>query len=161
MLLGSINHVSITVSDLPAAMKFFRPLAEFLGYVPEGRGDGVGASVVVCVSPLTGGAFNIWQAKPEHADRTFEVYEPGLHHVAFNASSREQVDRLAELLPSIGGEITDPPGEYGYAGVGTYYAVYFRGPDGIKFEFVHMSELERLHREADTLDRRLWPHETG
>ena len=31
-LLGSINHVSITVSDLPEAMKFFGPLLKFLGY---------------------------------------------------------------------------------------------------------------------------------
>ena len=28
MLHGSINHVSITVSDLPAAMRFFGPLLE-------------------------------------------------------------------------------------------------------------------------------------
>ena len=31
-MLRSINHVSITVSDLGAAMKFFTPLLEFLGY---------------------------------------------------------------------------------------------------------------------------------
>ena len=32
MLRGSINHVSITVSDLTQAMKFFKPFLEFLGY---------------------------------------------------------------------------------------------------------------------------------
>jgi hypothetical protein len=32
MLHGSINHVSITVSDLPHAMRFLGPLLEFLGY---------------------------------------------------------------------------------------------------------------------------------
>lgn len=32
MLLGSINHVSITVSDLSKAMEFFEPFLEFLGY---------------------------------------------------------------------------------------------------------------------------------
>jgi predicted enzyme related to lactoylglutathione lyase len=32
MLRGSINHVSITVSDLTAAMRFFKPFLEFLGY---------------------------------------------------------------------------------------------------------------------------------
>jgi hypothetical protein len=32
MLLGSINQVSIAVTDLPAAMTFFRPLLAFLGY---------------------------------------------------------------------------------------------------------------------------------
>ena len=28
---GSINHVSITVSELPRAMEFFGPLLAFLG----------------------------------------------------------------------------------------------------------------------------------
>jgi len=33
---GSINHVSITVSDLPEAMKFFGPMLKFLGYTVGG-----------------------------------------------------------------------------------------------------------------------------
>ena len=32
MLLGSINHVSITVRDLRKAMEFFGPFLQFLGY---------------------------------------------------------------------------------------------------------------------------------
>jgi len=36
-----------------------------------------------------GTAFNIWQAKLDHP---FEVYEPGLHHVAFNVQRHEQVE---------------------------------------------------------------------
>ncbi len=47
MLRGSINHVSISVSDLPRAMPFLRPILEFLGYESEGKGDGVGVPLVV------------------------------------------------------------------------------------------------------------------
>lgn len=36
MLHGSINHIAITVADLPKAMEFFGPLLGFLGYTPEG-----------------------------------------------------------------------------------------------------------------------------
>lgn len=32
MLNGSTNYVSITVSDLQSAMRYFRPFPEFLGY---------------------------------------------------------------------------------------------------------------------------------
>jgi hypothetical protein len=32
MPLGSINHIGITVDDLPEAMKFFKPLLQFVGY---------------------------------------------------------------------------------------------------------------------------------
>ena len=58
MLKGSINHLSLTVSDLPQAMRFFGPLLEFLGYVVDGSDS---ATVRVNLSPVTGGALNIWQ----------------------------------------------------------------------------------------------------
>lgn len=152
MLHGSINHVSLTVSDLSGAMTFFRPLLELLGY----RVGPTEGQVAVSISPATGGAINIWQAQPPFVGRAFEVYAPGLHHVAINVASRAAVDAVAALVPRIGGRITDPPGEYPYTSVGSYYAVYFRGPDDLKLEVVHMSELERLHRERGTLDAQLW-----
>ncbi len=153
MLQGSINHVAITVSDVPEAMKFFRPFLRFLGYIVPASDEG---QVIVSVSPRTGGAFNIWPATKDHA---FEIYEPGLHHVAFNAESRKQVDEMHELVQTIGGEILEPPAEWPFTSVGKYYAVYFRGPDGLKFEFVHMDSLEELHRKAGLLGKNLWPHE--
>jgi catechol 2,3-dioxygenase-like lactoylglutathione lyase family enzyme len=90
------------------------------------------------VNERTGVAFNIWQAKQQHA---FEVYEPGLHHVAFNAGSKDLVDELFKLVQSTGCEILDEPAEFGFA-VGGYYAFYFLGPDRIKFEVVYMPELD-------------------
>ncbi len=153
MLQGSINHVAITVSDVPEAMKFFRPFLQFLGYiVPASNED----QVIVSVYPRTGCAFNIW---PDTKDHAFEIYEPGLHHVAFNAESRKQVDEMHELVQTIGGEILEPPAEWPFTSVGKYYAVYFRGPDGLKFEFVHMDSLEELHRKAGLLGVNLWPYE--
>lgn len=71
----------------------------------------------------------------------FEVYEPGLHHVAFNASSSSSVDEAATLVQRLGGEIEDGPGEFPFAHSG-YYAVYFLSPDRLKFEIVHVPELE-------------------
>jgi glyoxylase I family protein len=158
MLQGSINHLSLTVSDLASAMRFFDPLLTFLGYAVD-RSDS--ESVCVNVSQITGGAVNIWQAREPFVNNAFEVYAPGLHHVCFNVDAKAQIDRLAELIPTWGGRVTDPPGEYPYTNRGSYYAVYFRGPDAIKFECVYMSELERLHRASGTLDARLWPHHGG
>ena len=117
--------------------------------------------MIVSISPATGGAFNIWQAQAPHDRQPFEVYAPGLHHVAFNVASRTDVDEIAALVPTIGGRITDAPGEYPFTNVGSYYAVYFRGPDDIKLEVVHMSELERLHSERGTLRADLWQAESG
>ncbi len=139
MLLGSINHVSITVSDLPKAMAFLGPVLRFLGYRvgevlhdPRSHHD-----LTVNLNEANGTAFNVWQAEPGLATHRFEVYEPGLHHVAFNVARHEQVDELCELVRSLGGEILDGPGEFPF-GRGGYYAFYFLGPDRLKFEVVHM-----------------------
>ena len=88
MLPGSINHVSITVTDLAQAMGFFGPLLEFLGYtvgeiIEDGSG-GEGTSLTVNINEPNGTAVNIWRAKPGFADHPFEIYEPGLHQLCFN-----------------------------------------------------------------------------
>lgn len=83
-LLGAICHVGITVSDLDNAMGFFKPFLEFLGYEiwdeirnPNGQRDRV------AVNHGNGAVLNLWEAKPEFAKHPFEVYEVGLHHIAF------------------------------------------------------------------------------
>ena len=141
---GTINHLSITVSDLDAAMRFFGPMLDFLGYTEHESGRDSGTRLTININPSIGAAFNIWEAKGELAAHPFEVYEPGLHHVAFNADSRESVDQMAELVRSLGGAVLAGPGEFPYA-VGGYYAVYFLGPDNLTFEFVHMPELAGVH----------------
>ena len=145
MLHGSVNHVSVAVSDLDAAMEFFGPLLRFLGYAVGEPSDYGDRRLSVNINASNGVAINVWQAKLEHP---FELYEPGLHHVCWNAATHEQVDELAAQLPEIGGEILDGPGEFPFA-AGGYYAVYFLGPDRMKFEFVHMPELERQYADLE------------
>ena len=152
MLHGSINHVSITVSDLSKAMEFLGPLLRFLGYTvgsiihdPRSNHD-----LTVNLNGRNGTAFNVWQAEPGLARHPFEVYEPGLHHVAFNVERHDQVDEVYRLVGELGGEILDGPGEFPF-GLGGYYAVYFRGPDRLKFEVVHMPVAEQRARERKPL----------
>jgi catechol 2,3-dioxygenase-like lactoylglutathione lyase family enzyme len=152
VLHGSINHVSITVSDLDAAMVFLTPILEFLGFRvgEELRNPSTDTRLRVNVNASNGLAFNVWEAKPELRRHPFEVYAPGLHHVAFNVASHDQVDQLCTLVRALGGEILDGPGEFPYAedGLG-YYAFYFLGPDGLKFECVHMPGLARLYSRRE------------
>ena len=147
MLLGSINHVSITVSDLPKAMTFFQPFLEFLGYTVGKifHDDRTDHDLTVNINYTNGTAVNVWQAEPGLADHPFEVYEPGLHHIAFNVEQHEQVDALHDLVRGLGAVILDGPGEFPF-GPGGYYAFYFRGPDNLKFEVVHMPLAEQRAR---------------
>ena len=135
---GSINHIALTVSDLEAAMRFFTPLLEALGYTvgqPMQYGE---TQLTVNVHETNGTAVNIWRAKRPHA---FDPYEPGLHHVAFNAASVAEVDRIHELIAGAGTRVLDGPAEFPFSHRG-YYAVYFLGPDNLKIEVVHMAGLE-------------------
>ncbi len=83
-------------------------------------------------------AINIWEAKAPHA---FKLYEPGLHHIAINAGSKQQVDGALKIVESADLRVLDGPEEFPFA-VGGYYAFYFLGPDDLKFEVVHMPELD-------------------
>lgn len=139
---GSVNHISLTVSDIETAMAFFQPLLAFLGYKSEPIGDYTpsGSKICVSVNPQNGTAINIWQATEDHP---FQVYEPGLHHLALNTDSKKKVDEAARLTPEWGGRVTDGPAEFPFAADG-YYAVYFLGPDDLKLELVYMPALTKL-----------------
>lgn len=111
MTLGAINHVALTVSDLVDAEARMKPLLEFLGYERAEALDGLS----VWVSEATGTAVNLWQAHEDLRDRTHRRYAPGLHHLAFNADSREQVDAFYQCLLEQGATVLDLPAEYDYA----------------------------------------------
>ncbi len=135
---GTINHVAITVSDLDDAMRFFRPFLEHFGYSVGSPSAYAGTRLAINLNESNGIGINIWEAKEPHP---FQVYEPGLHHIAINAGSKQQVDEAVALVESANLRILDGPGEFPFA-VGGYYAFYFLGPDDLKFEVVHMPELD-------------------
>jgi catechol 2,3-dioxygenase-like lactoylglutathione lyase family enzyme len=58
-----------------------------------------------------------------------------LHHLAFHASNRQQVDSFFDFLVENDITILDPPAEYDYTP--GYYAVFFSDPDGMKLEVVY------------------------
>ena len=99
-----------------------------------------GHRLVVAIHPRNGTALNLWEAEPELAGDRFAVYAPGLHHVCWNVAAASRVDAVAALVGDLGYEVLDGPGEFPFA-EGGYYAVYFRGPDGLKLEVVFMPEL--------------------
>ena len=136
---GTLNHVSITVSDLDGAMAFFGPFLAFFGYTIGSASPYAGTRLTVNVNEHNGIAINIWEAKEQHP---FKVYEPGLHHIAINAGSKRQVDEALEIVRRANLTVLDGPGEFPFA-VGGYYAFYFLGPDDMKFEVVHMPSLEK------------------
>jgi len=82
------------------------------------------------------GWFILRPARRGEADRAHDRWTPGLHHLAWRAASRAEVDALAELLRNMHAAIESGPADQPDYGDG-YYAVFFLDPDGIKLELAH------------------------
>jgi catechol 2,3-dioxygenase-like lactoylglutathione lyase family enzyme len=66
----------------------------------------------------------------------YDRYRIGIHHIAFQAPSREIVDERLRWARGQGLEIENDPKEYDYRP--GYYAGFLYDPDGIKLEIVHV-----------------------
>lgn len=134
-----IDHVQITVRDMEKAVAFYDRLMPLLGFDPQRRSSAVIDAhefhVVEYTHPLL--AFAITSPRSAFRHETVHRRRPGaLHHLAFRAESRAEVDRLHEALKAIGATIVSAPREYPEYTPPGYYALFFKDPDGIKYEIV-------------------------
>ena len=135
MARGAINHLALTVGDLARSAVFYDKVLGFLGYarveVPESTQTLMKTPLLAWASPM--GAVTMRPAKGESAQKIHDRNAPGMNHLAFEAASRDDVEKMYALLKEMGAQVLDPPAEYPY--FPGYYAVYFTDPDGIKLEF--------------------------
>ena len=140
---GLLHHMILRVSNLERSSLFYRKMFEYLGYeLADSRYEGDFAYE----------DWKRWDLETPHEISICQVEEAlegtkhtrgavGHHdHIAFCASSREDVDRFYEeiLVPLAKEglcEIEDPPCDCPEYGEG-YYATFFFDPDGLKYEFV-------------------------
>jgi catechol 2,3-dioxygenase-like lactoylglutathione lyase family enzyme len=132
---GTIHHLDLTVKDPWASRAFYDAVLGFMGYrcVKE---DDRGFDWDLATPDGGSSSIGVMAARGDGVGRTHDRYSPGLHHVAWRADSRTDVERLHALLRDIGATILDPPADYPQYGAG-YYAVFFADPDGLKLEYVH------------------------
>ena len=134
---GWVHHIDLTVSDLARSGPFYEVVLGFLGYRPGHRGEtwiDFDMNLPHC-APGVG-------IRVARNDRQHDRYSCGLHHLAWVASSRADVDQLHMRLVEIGATILDPPADYPQYR-GGYYALFFADPDGLKLEFVHTPQAPR------------------
>jgi len=129
-----IHHLDVVVSSIERSLPFYRDLLGPLGWhgVSEVQGER-GETIWYLWGP--GSSVGIREAQSER-ERPFDRYEVGLHHIAFEATSRAVVNERAEWLRASVVEIESGPEEYWYQP--GYYAVFFYDPDGLKLEIVHV-----------------------
>jgi catechol 2,3-dioxygenase-like lactoylglutathione lyase family enzyme len=133
-----IDHIQITVKDLAAAEKFYDKLMPVLGFDLSRKSKGKVAAhdfdVIEYAHPLL--IFGINSPREIFKDEKVHRRKPGsLHHLAFKAESMDEVDRLFPLIKNAGADIIEEPKYFPQHGK-KYYAMFFKDPDGIKYEIV-------------------------
>jgi glyoxylase I family protein len=132
-----VHHVDLVVSSIERSLPFYRELLGPLGFHRIGEVEGErGETIWYFSGPGTQLGLREAQTTDE---QSHDRYRVGLHHLAFEASSRAAVDERAQWLRNQGAEIESEPQEYGY--MPGYYAVFFYDPDGIKLEILHVPGL--------------------
>jgi len=131
MLVG-LGHVDLVCRDLGRSLAFYRAVLGPLGLekpvpVPGERGE----QIHYLRFPGSGsGSLGLRQAQEE---QQFELYAPGLHHVAFAVETRADVDAAHAAAVAAGAEVLHAPRlfpEYHPA----YYATFLLDPDGFRIE---------------------------
>lgn len=135
---GGVHHVDLSITDIARSRAFYEPVLGFMGYVV---GENYGARGVDFDLHKNGMfcSIGIRVTEGANAARAHDRHSAGLHHLAWNAESRAEVDALHALLLRIGATVLDAPAYYPQYGAG-YYAVFFADPDGLKLEYVFKPE---------------------
>ena len=131
MLVG-LGHVDLLCADLARSLDFYRAVLGPLGLEEPALYPGErGESIHYLRFPAAGsGSLGLRQAL---AEQTFELYAPGLHHLAFAVEARDDVDAAHAAAVHAGAEILHAPRvfpQYRH----DYYATFFLDPDGFRLE---------------------------
>ena len=133
-----IDHIEITVKDLEQTVSFYDQFLPLLGFSLEKKTAAYIASHDKHVVEYSHPNLCIALTSPRESlkDEAVHRRRPGaLHHLAFKAKSRKEVDRVYSKLLEINADIVSAPRLYPEYHA-NYYAVFFKAPDGIKFEVV-------------------------
>jgi catechol 2,3-dioxygenase-like lactoylglutathione lyase family enzyme len=142
---GTLSHIDISVGYPERSIPFYDAFFRALGYrrwkVDDEAWSGESPRRATWSVRSPDGAIfgvEVRPARTESRDRPYDRYEPGPHHLAFNADSPETVDRVHEAMVAADATVLDAPADYGgQKGYGEgYYAAFYADPDGLKLEVV-------------------------
>jgi len=131
-VLVGLGHVDLVCRDLERSLAFYSAVFGPLGleepFLVEGER---GEQIHYLRFPAVGsGSVGLRQAFEE---QEFDLYAPGLHHLALAVESREDVDAAYAAAVAVGAEVLHEPTlwpQYHRE----YYATFFLDPDGFRIE---------------------------
>ena len=128
MIVG-LGHVDLVCRDVERSIAFYRAVLD-LGEPALFEGER-GEPIHYLRFPRHGsGSLGLRQALE---DQQFELYAPGLHHLAFAVESRAAVDAVHTAALAAGATVLHAPRAWPqYAD--DYYATFFLDPDSFRIE---------------------------
>lgn len=132
---GLVHHIDLTVKNAKASRAFYEHVLGFMGYELSDTTE-FGFDFDLDTGEDTYCSIGIRDARGPDAARAHDRYTVGLHHIAWNAASMEDVDAMYAHLKQIGAHILFAPAHYPEYHT-PYYAVFFSDPDGLKLEYVY------------------------
>lgn len=124
--MNPFSHIDLRVNNMRESLPFYEALLPVVGFTRAFHGPQW--KVFAAEGALPSAAYF---AITEDA-----AHKPSTNRIAFWAKSREDVDRLADVVRKAGGQITDGPELFSEVSP-SYYAVYFEDPSGNRFEILH------------------------
>lgn len=131
MLVG-VGHVDLLCRDLRRSLAFYAGVLGPLGLTEPALFDGErGERIHYLRFPRPGsGSLGLRQAlEPQE----FELYAPGLHHLALAVETRADVDAAHAAAVELEAEVLHAPRLWPQYRV-DYYATFFLDPDGFRLE---------------------------
>ena len=119
------SHIDLRVPNLKQALPFYEKFLPALGFTRAFHS--ANWKVFATQGELPGAAYFAITEDPAHI--------PNGNLIGFWANDREEVERIAQLVESIGGKINAGPGLFPISK--SYFAVYFEDPCGNRYEFLH------------------------
>lgn len=122
------GHIDLRARDLDAVYPFYARILPEFGFRNEWRGEGSFSFQAEGKLPTLS-----WFGVIEDHNHV-----PNATRLAFAVESREEVDRLAEIVRAAGGINIEGPEDMPYTRV--YYAIYFEDPSGNRLEIYYGEE---------------------
>jgi lactoylglutathione lyase len=132
-----IDHAALNVSDLDVSEAFYQ---EALGL----RVARESLHPCRCASMAREGkvVLTLWEQRRGR----FKMHRPGLHHLAFEARSVEEVNRAKGILANLGARWSERTALYHEGAISA--GIYFSDPDGMRIElYVRENARKRSPKE--------------
>ena len=131
MLVG-LGHVDLVCRDLERSLAFYAAVFGPLGLQPPALFDGERGERIHYLRFPTPASGSIGLRQALHEQR-FELYAPGLHHIALAVERRPDVDAAHAAAVAAGVDVLHAPRVFPQYGP-DYYATFFLDPDGFRLE---------------------------